>query len=278
MPVRRGGLLTLAVGAALLGCQQDDITRYRVPRIEAPRNRMLAAAARHKDNAYFLKTQFTNAELYQWMTQILSAVYRYFLQQATTTASLAQAQLAIIELLSRAAEFRDDETSSHTKRVGAASASLAKQAGAAPAEVELIGQAAPLHDIGKIGIPDLILLKPGALSEEERATMQKHTTIGNAILRHESSELMRLAAMIALSHHERWDGTGYPEGLAGEKIPLEARVVAISDVFDALTHNRPYRPAWKVGDALEEVRRNKGSHFDPHLVDVFLGQAASIES
>lgn len=186
------------------------------------------------------------------------------------TAELKSSQLAIMDLLGRAAEFRDDETSSHTIRVGAMSARLAKSLGIPSDQVELIGQTAPLHDIGKIGIPDQILLKPGPLSDEERSTMRKHTTIGNAILRHESSELMKLAASIALSHHERWDGKGYPQGLTGESIPFEARIVAISDVFDALTHNRPYRAAWNVSDALAELERNRGAQFDPRVLDTFL--------
>jgi putative two-component system response regulator len=194
------------------------------------------------------------------------------------TAELKSSQLAILDLLSRAAEFRDDETASHTRRVGTLAATLAKSLGTDGDKVELIRQAAPLHDIGKIGIPDQILLKPGPLSDDERNLMKKHTVIGNAILQNDASDLMKLAASIALHHHERWDGKGYPNGIAGDAIPAEARMVAISDVFDALTHNRPYRPAWKVDDALAELRRNRGAHFDPEMVDVFLSEVGGIVS
>lgn len=194
------------------------------------------------------------------------------------TAELKSSQLAILDLLSRAAEYRDDETASHTKRVGILSATLAKSLGAAGDHVELIRQAAPLHDIGKIGIPDQILLKAGPLSDDERTMMKKHTLIGNAILQNDESDLMKLAASIALHHHERWDGTGYPNGLAGEAIPAEARMVAISDVFDALTHNRPYRSAWRVDDALAELKRNRGAHFDPEMLDVFLTEVGGLVS
>ncbi len=185
------------------------------------------------------------------------------------TAELKSSQIAILDLLSRAAEFRDDETSSHTKRVGSVAARLAKSLGVPEEKVELISLAAPLHDIGKIGIPDNILLKPGTLSEEERAMMRKHTVIGSSILQNDSSDVMKLASSIALSHHERWDGSGYPQALAGENTPVEARIVAVSDVFDALTHNRPYRPAWTLAEALEELKRERGTHFDPAILDCF---------
>jgi len=193
-------------------------------------------------------------------------------------AELKSSQLAILDLLSRAGEFRDDQTSNHTKRVGMMAARLARVTGAPEKEVELMSRAAPLHDIGKIGIPDQILLKPGALSEEERAMMKKHTVIGNAILQNDQSDLMKLAASIALNHHERWDGAGYPHGLSGEQIPIEARVVAIADVFDALTHDRPYRPAWTVRDAVRELSGNRGAQFDPTLLDSFLGKLDDILS
>jgi putative two-component system response regulator len=135
--------------------------------------------------------------------------------------------------------------------------------------VELIERAAPLHDIGKIGIPDAILLKPGELTEQEFADMRRHTTIGTEILSGSTSSLLGLAEQIALTHHERWDGTGYPAGLRDEDIPVPGRIAAIADVFDALTHKRPYKPAWPVDEAVREVLGQRGRQFDPDLIDVF---------
>jgi putative two-component system response regulator len=189
---------------------------------------------------------------------------------AERTTDLERAQLEIMERLGRASEFRDDDTGRHTLRVGALSASIATALGLDRHAVDLIGRAAPLHDVGKIGIPDSILLKPGALTPEETAIMRTHTVIGARILSGGRSELVQTAERIALSHHEFWDGSGYPHGLAGEAIPLEARIVALADCVDALSHNRPYRVSRPMEEIIAEVRRSAGSHFDPALVDVLL--------
>jgi putative two-component system response regulator len=186
------------------------------------------------------------------------------------TRALDLAHLEILERLAHAGEFRDDDTGQHTRRVGDLAARLGNALGLSGEETEMLRMAAPLHDLGKIGVPDAILLKPGALTPEERAQMERHTTIGAGILSRGGSAMVRLAERIALSHHERWDGTGYPQGLAGEAIGLESRIVAVADVFDALSHDRPYRLAWSHADVIAEITRQSGTHFDPQVVSAFL--------
>jgi putative two-component system response regulator len=186
------------------------------------------------------------------------------------TAELQQSQNETLERLARAAEIRDDETGRHTQRVGELSAAIATSLGLGDHFVELISRAAPLHDVGKIGIPDSILLKPGTLTREETALMRSHTTIGARVLSGGKSEVMKMAEHIALSHHERWDGDGYPQRLNGTEIPIAARIVTVADCVDALTHNRPYRMSWPLAQALEEIQSCSGSHFDPQVVDALM--------
>jgi putative two-component system response regulator len=186
------------------------------------------------------------------------------------TRALEESRLEVLERLARAAEFRDDDTGHHTRRVGRIAGCLAERIGVGPAEVELISRAAPLHDIGKIGVPDQILLKPGKLSVEEFEIMKRHSAIGATILAGGRSTLIQVAAEIAHHHHERWDGSGYPAGLTGDSIPLAARVVALADVFDALSHARPYRAAWPLEEVLAEIHGKAGTQFDAHLVDAFM--------
>lgn len=186
------------------------------------------------------------------------------------TRELQQAKAEILQLLGRAGEYRDDITGSHTQRVGQLSGMIASRLGMAEPETDRIRRAAPLHDIGKIGIPDDILLKPGRFEPEEFERMKSHTTIGGNILEGSSFDVLRLARVIALSHHEKWDGTGYPEGLSGEEIPIEARIVALADFYDALTHERPYKQAWTPEEAAAEIERQRGRHFDPRVADAFL--------
>jgi putative two-component system response regulator len=188
---------------------------------------------------------------------------------AKRTRDLEQARLEILDRLALAAEYRDDDTQEHAWRIGRTCALLALGLGLPHPEVELIRRAAPLHDIGKIGIPDAVLLKPGKLNEDEFEEIKTHTTIGAEILSGSRSPLLRLAERIALTHHERWDGRGYPRGLSGEEIPLSGRIVAVADVFDALTHERPYKEAWPVEKAAAEILGQAGRQFDPGLVDVF---------
>jgi putative two-component system response regulator len=178
--------------------------------------------------------------------------------------------LEVIDRLALAAEYRDDETRAHTDRVARTSVLLARGLGLSEGDTTLIARAAPLHDVGKLAIPDAILLKPGRLSEAEFGLIKRHTTAGAAILAGRSTRVLLLAEEIALTHHERWDGDGYPSGLQGDGIPLSGRIVALADVFDALTHGRPYKSAWPVRSAVAEIRRSSGRHFDPTVVDAFL--------
>jgi putative nucleotidyltransferase with HDIG domain len=179
-------------------------------------------------------------------------------------------QLQVLQRLALAAEFRDDCTGQHTCRVGELSARIGAALGMAETDLALLRRAAPLHDVGKIAIPDRILLKPGRLTPDEFAQMKTHTTLGAEMLARPGFPLLEMAALVARTHHERWDGSGYPAGLAADAIPLVGRIVAVADVFDALTHARPYKGAWPVADALAEIRSQRGRQFDPAVVDAFV--------
>lgn len=183
---------------------------------------------------------------------------------------LKKSQLEIIHRLSMAAEFKDIETGAHIKRVSEYSAAIAKNLGMSPHEVELILYASPMHDIGKIGIPDHILLKKGKLTPKEWEIMKKHTIIGAQILSNSDFELLEVAKVIALTHHERYDGKGYPQGLKGEDIPIEGRIVSLADAFDALTSKRPYKPAFSIEKSISIIKEERGKQFDPNIVDTFL--------
>jgi len=183
------------------------------------------------------------------------------------TSELGRTHLETIECLARVAELRDDATGEHTCRVARLSALLAQGLDLQPQEAELIMRAAPLHDVGKVAIEDQVLLKKGELSSEERAVMHEHALGGAQLLSGGRSDLMKMAEQIAAAHHERWDGHGYPKGLKGEEIPLPARIVAVADAFDALTHVRPYKEAWSVEEAMDEIELERGAQFDPRVVD-----------
>ena len=191
-------------------------------------------------------------------------------QVQARTVQFAEAQVEMLQRLVLASEYRDDETGEHTQRVGILSATLASAIGQSEQQVEMLRLAAPLHDIGKIGIPDRIFLKAGKLTPEEFEIMKSHTTVGGEILGRSPLPILQLARQVALSHHERWDGSGYPQAIAGEMIPLTARIVAVVDVFDALTHARPYKEAWPVEKAIDTIKKESGRHFDPTLVEAFL--------
>lgn len=190
------------------------------------------------------------------------------LRRALTELEIAQAET--VRRLSMAVEFRDEDTGAHIERIGRLSTLLAEQVGMEPDFCERLGHAAPLHDVGKVAIPDSILLKPGPLSPQERAIVETHAEEGYRLLRGSSSSILEMAASIALSHQEKWDGTGYPRGLAGEAIPIEGRIVAITDVFDALTSDRVYRKAFPVQEAVKIMVEQRGGHFDPVLLDAFM--------
>lgn len=187
------------------------------------------------------------------------------------TQKLKKSYNELISALGRAAEYKDNETGNHILRMALYSKEVALAYGLSDEFCNLLQNASPMHDVGKIGIRDSILLKPGKLTPEEFETMKQHTTIGYNILTHSnsSSPLIQLASEIALSHHEKWDGSGYPSQLSGENIPISGRIVAVADVFDALTSNRPYKKAWPLNEALEFLYSNSGSHFDPQVIEAF---------
>lgn len=205
----------------------------------------------------------THLTLYQHQKMLEQEVQR-------RTQELQTSRLHVIQRLGKAAEFRDNETGLHVVRMSHYAQALAYSYTSDATWSELILNAAPMHDVGKIGIPDKILLKPGKLDSDEWETMKTHPQIGADIIGEPESELLLTAREIALTHHERWNGSGYPHGLAAEDIPLVGRVVAVADVFDALTTQRPYKRAWAVKDAVELIERDSGSHFDPTLVQHFL--------
>jgi putative two-component system response regulator len=204
----------------------------------------------------------------------VAAFVHLFQQSEELRRSLGSITALNIEMLARlaaAAEFRDDETGQHTRRVGNLSVAIAERMGVPELDVGLIGLAAPLHDVGKIALPDAILCKPGKLSEPEFEQMKTHATVGGQMLTGSAFALLEVAEEIALTHHERWDGSGYPAGLAGTEIPIAGRIVAVADVYDALTHVRPYKAAWRKSDAMAEITSHAGGHFDPDVVDAFRG-------
>jgi cyclic di-GMP phosphodiesterase len=186
------------------------------------------------------------------------------------TRELENARIEILERLALAAEYRDDDTGKHTARVGIVSARIAAAMDEANSTVELVRRAAPLHDVGKIGVPDAILLKPGKLTADEWHVMKDHTRIGAGILGDSTAPVLKMAEQIAESHHERWDGSGYPHGLIGTAIPMPSRIVAVADVLDALTHARPYKRAWPLNETLTEIQSQSGKQFDPEVVDAFM--------
>jgi putative two-component system response regulator len=191
---------------------------------------------------------------------------------------LRATRLEIVQRLGLAAEYKDNETGLHVIRMSHFSRILGIAAGLNEVEADDLLHAAPMHDVGKIGIPDRILQKPGPLDPDEWKVMQSHVTIGAEIIGEHESGMLALASQIALTHHEKYDGSGYPNGLRGEEIPLAGRIVAIADVFDALTSKRPYKKAWTEPEALDFLREQKGRHFDPALVDLFIEQMPAVRA
>jgi putative two-component system response regulator len=183
---------------------------------------------------------------------------------------LEEAYLDTIQRLALAAEYKDEDTGEHIIRIGYCSAFIAEKMDLPAKEVKNILYAAPMHDVGKIGIPETILLKPGKLTDEEFAVMKTHSTIGAKLLANSKSEILQAAEKIAFSHHEKWNGKGYPQGLAGKNIPLIARIVGLVDVFDALRSKRPYKEAYPVAVAVDIIKKESGQHFDPEVVAAFL--------
>lgn len=245
------------------------------------RNRALSEGA-----SDFLNKPFDQTEVILRVKNLAHVRHAYRLQRDLNqqlekkvrerTRELNDATETLILRLARAGELRDVDTGKHVLRVGEYARMLAENIGL-PEEISyMINKAAPMHDLGKIGIPDSILHKPDKLDSEERAIMDKHAEMGAELLGEHDSLLLQLAASIAKSHHEKWDGTGYPQSLAGESIPIEGRITAISDVFDALTTDRPYKEAWTVEQALDLLKSESGKSFDPTLVEIFVNNLDQI--
>ncbi len=216
----------------------------------------------------------TNRELVATRSQLQGVVGRL----EETNRQLQSAYLDSIHRLAVASEYRDDDTGDHILRMSHYAAHLARLAGLPSSEVKGILHAAPMHDVGKIGVPDAILLKPGRLTHAEFETMKNHTIIGGMILDNPPGDVLRMARIIALSHHERWDGSGYPYGLAGNEIPVAGQIAAVADVFDALTTKRPYKEAFSRDKALGILLEGRNTHFRPDLVDLFVAHVDDFES
>ena len=210
-----------------------------------------------------LESRYYQVELTKQNERLEEAVRR-------RTQDLEHSQLEMLVRLAKAAEFRDDDTGEHTWRVAQTAGAIARRIGLAPARTEMLMRAARLHDVGKITVPDAVLLKPGKLTDEEFQLVRAHARAGAELLSGSRSPVIRMAESIALSHHERWDGRGYPDGIAGEDIPLESRIVAVADTFDAITRDRVHTPAMTMSLAIEEIESNSGRQFDPTVVRAFL--------
>ena len=251
----------------------SDERAVRVQALEAGANDFLSKPldrteffARTRNMLALRRSQTRLADRAQWLQE----------EVAKATAELRLRDSETIACISRIAEYRDPETGLHTQRMAHYSRLIAQHLGLPADAQQLLFDAAPLHDVGKVGIPDSILLKPGKLTPEEFETMKTHSSIGHQALVVGHSQLMQMAATIAISHHEKFDGSGYPAGLVGEAIPLAGRIVAVADVFDALTSARPYKPAWPVERALQLLRDGAGSHFDPACVQAFMAQLDAV--
>jgi response regulator RpfG family c-di-GMP phosphodiesterase len=231
----------------------------------------------NQEHILVLKTSEPIKAVDQEIIQLFSTNVSVALENVNLNHRIESTQKEIIFTLGEVLESRSKETGNHVRRVAAFSFLLARNAGASETEAQMIRLASPMHDVGKIGVPDSILNKPGPLNAEELAEMRKHASIGYEILRYGGSGILQTAASIALTHHERWDGLGYPQGLKGEQIPFGGRVTAIADVFDALSHHRVYKSAWTVEQAWDYLRENSGTLFDPRLVEVFLACRAEAE-
>ena len=218
-----------------------------------------------------LQTRALHLELQARNLALEAEVLARTLHLEQVQCELKAAQLDVIERLALAGEHHDDDTGAHTRRVACSCKRIAQRLTLPNSQIERLFRAAPLHDVGKIGVSDTILLKPGRLTPDEFDIMKRHCEIGAHLLSGGHSDFLQTAREIALCHHERFDGSGYPQGLEGDQIPLESRVLAVADVFDALTHERPYKEAWPIEEARAEIQKQSGQKFDPAVVEAFLG-------
>jgi CHASE2 domain-containing sensor protein len=268
LPLLAMGAVTVGAGVALLAGAQAAFELGTIVDVAAPLLALLAGAA----------GAVAWSEMVESRARLRVARDNELLELRVRerTGELREAEREIAHRLGVAVEWRDAETGTHIERIGRLCERLALEVGWSAEDADLLRHASALHDVGKVGIPDEILLKPGKLDPAEWAKMKTHTTIGARILAGSRSALVQMAETIAASHHERWDGSGYPEGLKGEEIPLAGRICAVCDVFDALLSPRPYKDGWPLADVLEELARVRGSHLDPELVDAFLPIAAGL--
>jgi HD-GYP domain-containing protein (c-di-GMP phosphodiesterase class II) len=264
------GAMTLLAAAAFLAGAQITFERGTIIDVTAPLVALLASAA----------GAVAWSEMIERRGRRLVSRYNELLEQRVRerTADLADAEREIAHRLGVAVEWRDAETGVHIERMGRLCERLAREVGLSVVEAELLRHASALHDVGKVGIPDDILLKPAKLDPAEWAKMKTHTTIGASILSGSKSALVQMAEEIARSHHERWDGSGYPDGVKGNDIPLPARICAVCDVFDALLSPRPYKNAWPLAEVMRELATLRGTHLDPALVDAFLPLAPDLHA
>lgn len=216
-----------------------------------------------------LKVKAYNDHMHNYQKELDDEVAKRTQGLAKALEKLKTASLDTVYRLARAAEYKDEDTGAHVERMSHYSSAIARSMGLDDEFVENILWAAPMHDIGKIGIPDRVLQKPGKLDADEWVIMRSHTTIGAEILKDASADFIKLAAEIAISHHEKWNGSGYPQGIKGSDIPLAGRIVALSDVFDALTSERPYKAPFPLEKAIDIIKEGQGSHFDPEVVNAF---------
>lgn len=258
----RGSAITVAAGVLYAVAAQLAFNNGTVLTVAVPLVTLVIALATSL-LARAVTERAARARVSRYNAELEAAVH-------ARTKDLAETQLEVVLRLARAAELHDDDTGEHIDRMSQMCGEVALELGLPATQAETIRYAAVLHDVGKIGVPDDILRKPGALTANEMTVMRKHVVEGSLLLEGSPSPVLRVAEIIVDTHHERWDGTGYPNGLAGEEIPLEGRIAAVCDVFDALTHERPYKPAWPVARACEEVERLRGTHFDPAVADALL--------
>lgn len=259
----------------------DDATAYRtqsllvIPLIDRLGDTVGVLQLINKQDSEDASTAFTERD--QQIAMAVASLAAVCIRNAKLRDNLRDSHLDTIMRLSTAAEFRDDDTGQHIRRVSFYCETVARNAGCGPDVSQIILFASPMHDIGKLGIPDAILTKPGPLTREERLAMQQHTVIGGEILHGSDNDIIAMAEAIALSHHEKWDGTGYPNRLRGDDIPMPGRICAVADVFDALTSKRVYKNAFPFDEAIEVIQQGIGTHFDPFIVEVFLAAAGEIE-